>query len=173
MVGGMASFSRTAKDLELKPRNVHSPGALPLLRGKTAKARVVIFFFFNYPPTAGRGRRDRRTQSIIFSFIKGQRDLRQLHRACNWCQFPPPAFSFCWSVQGCLVSTRSELHTILCAIFTGNCGCGLNNGFTSSHPCSLEVINTGSRGRCSPSLEKWVLALTYHPTLGKRGRFTN
>lgn len=45
MVGGMASFSRTAKDLELKPRNVHSPGALPLLRGKTAKARVVIFFF--------------------------------------------------------------------------------------------------------------------------------
>lgn len=143
-VGGrMAPFSRTGKDLELKPRNVHRPGTLPVLRGKRAKARIVIFFL-NYPPTPRRRRGDRRTQSIIFSFIEGQWDPRGMQLVA----VPPPVFSFCF--QGCLVSTRSELHTILCAIFTGNCGCGLNNGFAGSRPYSLEVVNIGGKGSLFP-----------------------
>lgn len=126
-VGGrMAPFSRTGKDLELKPRNVHRPGTLPLLRGKRAKARIVIFFL-NYPPTPRRRRGDRRTQSIIFSFIEGQWDLRQLHGACNWWQFPLQcslsAFKAAWFQpdQNCTQScVRSSQETVAVDLTTAS-----------------------------------------------------
>lgn len=89
--GGNGLFFQDNQRLRAEDAQKGSHTAQGLSHYLEAKSQSIIFFKIVFQLHREWGQGGGSTQSIIFSFIKGQWSLRQLHGSCSWWQFTPPS----------------------------------------------------------------------------------